>query len=201
MSPFNATASNLPFHFATSASTTAPETTASLASTPAAQTLQENLDDPDTHDWEYAVGVFFGDEPLEDTIDVWGCGHKFRQFMKEDVVAGWVQDLRYLDCQNCFEVMKLWEAEKPLEEGRAAVAKGIKRTRDEAEDLVPETTKSQPVTLRPGAKAKEVQAVTHRIDLEDDVADRGRRAWECKKCGVIYCQRCRIQWRPKGKEA
>jgi len=62
---------------------------------------EENLDDPDQHDWEY-LGMDFGGEPMDERWDVWGCAHKCRRLNQEDIHENWLR-LEDLECQNCFE--------------------------------------------------------------------------------------------------
>jgi hypothetical protein len=68
-------------------------------------TVEENLDDPDEHDWEYQ-DMDFGGEPTDERWDVWGCAHKCRRFQQEDVHERWLK-IEHLECQNCFECMNL----------------------------------------------------------------------------------------------
>lgn len=66
-----------------------------------ASTLEENLDDPEEHDWEYQ-DMDFGAEPTDERWEVWGCAHKYRRFQQEDVHEKWLK-IEHLECQNCFE--------------------------------------------------------------------------------------------------
>ena len=66
-----------------------------------ATTVEENLDDPDEHDWEFQ-DMDFGAEPTDERWDVWGCAHKCRRFSQEDVHEKWLK-IEDLECQNCFE--------------------------------------------------------------------------------------------------
>jgi hypothetical protein len=66
-----------------------------------ATVAEENLDDPDEHDWEYQ-DMDFGGEPTDERWDVWGCAHKCRRFNREDVHEKWLK-IEDLECQNCFE--------------------------------------------------------------------------------------------------
>ena len=63
--------------------------------------IEENLDDPDEHDWEYQ-DMDFGAEPTDERWDVWGCAHKCRRFNQEDIYEKWLK-AGDIDCQNCFE--------------------------------------------------------------------------------------------------
>ena len=67
--------------------------------------VEENLDDPDEHDWEYQ-DMDFGGEPTDERWDVWGCAHKCRRFNQEDIHEKWLR-LEDLECQNCFERVHL----------------------------------------------------------------------------------------------
>ena len=66
-----------------------------------ASVIEENLDDPDEHDWEYQ-DMNFGAEPTDERWDVWGCAHKCRRFNQEDIYEKWLK-AEDIDCQNCFE--------------------------------------------------------------------------------------------------
>jgi hypothetical protein len=63
--------------------------------------VEENLDDPDDHDWEYQ-NLDLGPEPMDERWDVWGCAHKCRRFERDDIHDRWL-NIEHLDCQNCFE--------------------------------------------------------------------------------------------------
>lgn len=66
-----------------------------------------NLDDPDRFDWE-AEGCDFGEEPSEETYDVWGCVCNFTRLKQQDVdLEHWMQDPKYLECMKCFESVEL----------------------------------------------------------------------------------------------
>jgi hypothetical protein len=67
--------------------------------------VEENLDDPDDHDWEYQ-NLDFGGEPTDERWDVWGCAHKCRRFKQDDIHEKWL-NIEHLDCQNCFERVHL----------------------------------------------------------------------------------------------
>jgi hypothetical protein len=67
--------------------------------------VEENLDDPDDHDWEYE-NLNFGGEPTDERWDVWGCAHKCRRFKQDDIHEKWL-NIEHLDCQNCFERVHL----------------------------------------------------------------------------------------------
>ena len=67
--------------------------------------VEENLDDPDDHDWEYE-NLNFGVEPMDERWDVWGCAHKCRRFKRDDIHEKWL-NIEHLDCQNCFEQVHL----------------------------------------------------------------------------------------------
>jgi hypothetical protein len=83
---------------------TNPPSTANV-SVQSASTVEENLDDPDEHDWEYQ-DMDFGGEPTDERWDVWGCAHKCRRFHQEDVHEKWLK-IEHLECQNCFECIHL----------------------------------------------------------------------------------------------
>ena len=65
-----------------------------------------NLDDPEMLDWE-AEDYDFGEEPIDEAFDVWGCACIFNRLTKQAVGDHWMQDLKYLDCMKCFEGIEL----------------------------------------------------------------------------------------------
>ena len=67
--------------------------------------IEENLDDPDEHDWEYQ-DMDFGGEPADERWDVWGCAHKCQRLNHGDIHEKWLR-LEDLECQNCFENVHL----------------------------------------------------------------------------------------------
>lgn len=59
-----------------------------------------NLDDPTLTNWE-ASPLDFGDEPIDESFDVWGCACTFSKLRTGDVDPRWME-LKYLDCMKCF---------------------------------------------------------------------------------------------------
>ncbi|ETN45634.1 uncharacterized protein HMPREF1541_09466 [Cyphellophora europaea CBS 101466] len=91
----------------------APSTAQDSAQAPEESTSNTvtNLDDPDPEDWE-ARSLDFGDEPVDESFDVWGCQHKFRVFNIESVPDHWVKNLDRqkglaVECMCCFKTVHL----------------------------------------------------------------------------------------------
>jgi hypothetical protein len=59
-----------------------------------------NLDDPTLLNWE-TEPLDFGNEPIDEAFDVWGCACTFTRLKKSNVDEHWM-DLQYLDCMKCF---------------------------------------------------------------------------------------------------
>jgi hypothetical protein len=141
------------------------------ANTEPAAPETENLDDPDLLDWE-AESINFGDEPNDESHDVWGCRHQFRDFEKQHIPEFWQAgvdpkesgDLE-VGCLSCFKKAKVWETkedEKPSESSTEEKAE-----KDDAEPTIPEEN-------LPKKKATTTNC-----------------AFECQLCGVIYCGTCK----------
>ena len=137
------------------------------ASTPS---LHENLDDPNEHDWE-CEDLDLGAEPVDEAWDIWGCAHRFRRFDQEDMVEKWVKPEAF-ECQTCFECVR------PHNELPARKSRKRARSNTEEREIsahtgnseVPQESSNPPVMARQRS---------------------GKLAWECKKCGVFFCQECR----------
>lgn len=72
------------------------------------QPANANLDDPNLLNWE-AEDYDFGDEPIDEAFDVWGCACTFSKLKKDAVDEHWM-DLKYLDCMKCFGEVVLFPA-------------------------------------------------------------------------------------------
>ena len=140
--------------------------------------LPENLDDPDEHLWE-CEDLELGDEPVDEAWDIWGCAHRFRRFDQENMLEKWVKP-EALECQTCFELVRPYND--------ISATKSLKKARSETEeqDLAAQTGNS------------EVPQETSNVPV---MARRrsGKLAWECKKCGVFFCQECRASIKSRHK--
>lgn len=72
-----------------------------IPTSPVTEPTTPNLDDPDLLDWE-AEDYDFGEEPVDESFDVWGCACNFSKLKKDTVDECWIQDMKYLDCMKCF---------------------------------------------------------------------------------------------------
>lgn len=84
----------------------APTTTSPAASEPQRPPVTD-LDDPATHDWQ-ATGQWFGDEPDDQELDIFGCYHHFRLFTSKEAPRSWFKGFdpagdTVLECLCCFE--------------------------------------------------------------------------------------------------
>jgi len=171
---------------ADASTTPAPETPPTSTDVPTAPEAppspppEINLDDPDEENWE-RESLDFGNEPSG--VDVWGCSHRFRCFDR-DRVQDWLR-VGAFDCQNCFEPISLEQGppageggEKEKEGGGSAAPTEEGFTGDAfcAEASGPSPSSSSP----PAHRGK-----------------RPRLAWECKKCGVLFCRPCRDKVKSK----
>lgn len=128
----------------------------------------ENLDDPDSRDWENGSDDF-GEEPSDESWDIWGCRHQFRDFEKQYIPEFWrvgvdpkqPGDLE-VGCLSCFEGAKVWET---------------KQTE------TPEDTKDD-------KKESELESSAVQT-LPEKKINKSKCAFECLYCGVVYCETCK----------
>lgn len=74
-----------------------------------------NLDDPFQHDWEGA-SLDFGEEPTDESWDIWGCRHRFEDLGKDRVPSHWLVGVDpekdtslEVECMGCFKKAKVWD--------------------------------------------------------------------------------------------
>ncbi|KEF58487.1 uncharacterized protein A1O9_06413 [Exophiala aquamarina CBS 119918] len=143
------------------------------ANTDAAATELENLDDPDAQDWENHSDDF-GEEPSDESWDIWGCRHQFRDFEKQHIPDFWLvgvdpKQLGDLEvgCLSCFEGAKVWETKQPTETAEETT----EGTKDDKEDSEPKSSPKQ--------------------NLLEKKVNKSKCAFECLYCGVVYCGGCK----------
>ena len=136
-----------------------------------------NLDDPynPAHDWE-GGDLDFGDEPSDEYWDVWGCMHKYREFVAEDIPDQWLLNLDLnrimaIECMACFKTINI----EPLKPFGPKTFEESMATRNQEADHDPEGDE--------GADVKAVRKEKRRLKKHS--------AFECKECGVIHCWWCR----------
>ncbi|KAK5223837.1 hypothetical protein LTR99_007860 [Exophiala xenobiotica] len=85
-----------------------------------------NLDDLETYDWE-AMSFDFGEEPTDETWDVWGCRHRFANFTAAAIPKFWIVGVDpakseniEVECMACFRKTKVWESGKAPLGGQAS---------------------------------------------------------------------------------
>ncbi|EXJ57690.1 uncharacterized protein A1O5_12480 [Cladophialophora psammophila CBS 110553] len=142
----------------------------------------ENLDDPEENDWENE-DMFFGEEPIDEAWDTWGCRHHFNEFGKDRIPRFWLVDFNHatdvsleIECMGCFE---------KVEVGKGEIKKaGFKEKWCHWKPSGP-TEESE----------SEAQAVVDGRTTTS--ADKSRVSFECRHCGVIYCGPCKRAARKK----
>ncbi|KAJ9607389.1 hypothetical protein H2200_008462 [Cladophialophora chaetospira] len=143
----------------------------------------ENLDDPNEFEWETRGD--FGDEPTDETWDVWGCRHHFYNLNKDRVPQFWLVGVHpttdailEIECMGCFKKTKAWDDDAELEAFK--VDHGQK-------DLGAVKTASKQRLA--DWKAKHPEPVDTDIERKKLAS---RMAVECRHgCGVIYCPSCK----------
>lgn len=149
---------------------TTGEQTTENTEAPAPET--ENLDDPALRDWE-AESIDFGDEPNDESHDIWGCRHQFRDFEKQHIPEFWQAgvdpktpgDLE-VGCLSCFKNAKVWET-KEDEQASGSSNNQMETKKDDEKPIIPEE------------------------NLPKKKTDTNHCAFECQLCGVVYCGKCK----------
>lgn len=182
-------------------STTTPHTPpleyrppAALAATPLAPVAQQapeiseqliNLDGDDQDDWE--AGEFdFGDEPIDEPWDTWGCLHHFELIQSSKMHQHWLpatndtQSLRptkHIDCLKCYKTITITE---PIVE-----SKKDDERKDSAVDVSLESagTQTTNVVEEPDKTVKKRRKNKKQGDIP--------KIFNCRRCGVVYCIGCK----------
>ncbi|KIX06285.1 uncharacterized protein Z518_04260 [Rhinocladiella mackenziei CBS 650.93] len=131
-------------------------------------TQPENLDDPDDFDWE-GQSLDFGDEPVDEAWDSWGCRHVFRDFERQYIPERWLigvnvvkdQDLE-VECMACFKKVMVWET----------------KTEEESKEKGNVAGPSTAPVMVSGTSRKEN-------------ATKATCSFECRLCGIVYCGTCK----------
>lgn len=175
---------NVPQPVAPEANSAAPTATAPATTT---ITAPENLDDPDQIDWE-VESVDFGEEPGDESWDVWGCRHHFREFGTADIPKHWLvgvdpskDEIVEVECMACFEKARL-SNNAPANKGKEGGGHGD----------------------RVGDVDKAAAAAAARKKTQKSAADKNEKqenqAFDCRLCGVVYCRSCRNAARKRIKK-
>lgn len=160
----------------------------------------DNPDDPAAHDWEY-YDIDFGDEPADESWDVWGCAHKSKRFEEEDMHEGWLQK-KDLECQTCFCLVHPHAGNVA---GGDQDSRAIKRTRSGRAIVNEGLNLAAPVETADNSQPEAAGNISRKDQGEvgktarSDQKRAGKMAWECSKCGVLFCGRCRSENRAKRK--
>lgn len=192
---------------ATEANDNGPAATEPVSDVTDAEPTLVNLDDPDNASFNWEGGELdFGDEPVDENWDVWGCQHKFSRFGVDEMPDNWFKDLDKtqdvaLECMCCRSAINV--------PGRTKVKQDLKRLKklSKRRGRSPSST----VTLRredasiEAAQTEDVEKVVAANDeARTAAAEKAREAeaaheklqkklaaYNCGSCGVIYCWGCR----------
>ncbi|ETI28226.1 hypothetical protein G647_00675 [Cladophialophora carrionii CBS 160.54] len=176
------------------------ETTSTVPTAAATEQTQrvENLDDPDEFDWE-GRDLDFGDEPLDESTDTWGCRHHFYDFDKNRIPEFWLVGVRpatdpslEIECMGCFKKTKVWDDDAELEAFR------LKFCTTDVAQLEKEALKQKLEKWKtPDADDEGDNAEARLKKLkEGSTGLKSQRAVECRHgCGVVYCQPCKKEAR------
>lgn len=149
-----------------------------------------NLDAEDQDDWQDA-SFNFGDEPIDESWDTWGCLHHFNQLHTNRMHQLWLpttidpqtqQTVRYVDCLRCYKTITL---NHPASEEKKAEAEAERK--DSGVDVRPASAQ-QGTNVTATTTESEAKSKKKRKNRKDG----GRpKLFNCAKCGVIYCVSCR----------
>lgn len=152
----------------------------------------ENLDDPDDFDWE-GRDIDFGDEPQDETWDVWGCRHHFYDLSKDRIPQFWlvgvqpaIDTVLEIECMGCFKTTKAWDDDAELEAFR------VKFYNEAAWKLDQEALKQQLAAWKAGIAEIGVNAESASSGNNGSKKLVSKLAVECRHgCGVVYCASCK----------
>lgn len=158
-------------------------------STPAVEEAFVNLDSEDADEWE-AGDYDFGDEPIDESWDTWGCMHRINPVINKNIWGAhrdWCPNTlesgrskKEIDCQRCYKTITLIDPESEVVE------------KHERKDSACDVTTS--VESQPSAESAEASNVAEQ--KEDKKKRKARKKSErpelynCAKCGIFYCLPC-----------
>lgn len=158
--------------------------------TPAAPVVEEdlqNLDDEDADEWEN--GEFdFGDEPIDESWDTWGCMHRLNPVITKNVWGAhreWIPNTidsarlaKQIDCQRCYKTIVLVEPsvekESVEKHERKDSACDVTTTVDQQQ-----ISESAAASITSEKKKRKAKKKSERPEL-----------YNCAKCGMFYCLPC-----------
>ena len=182
-------------------STTHPTDTSTAVTTATEEPLI-NLDGGDVEDWE--AGSFdFGDEPIDETWDTWGCLHHFNPIFSKTVwqtQKEWLPDTlptaptlptptKHIDCLKCYKTIAL---DEPLTEDLDKQKANGKERADSACDV---NSIDRPLVSPLVASATETAISAGQPSKKNRKKGKHRGEnpclFNCPKCGVFYCVDCK----------
>lgn len=171
--------------------TTAPPLPATQVPPEAAETFV-NLDAEDHEEWQNGE-YDFGDEPLDEPWDTWGCLHHFTPLHKNKMHEYWLpsgkhdgalQSVKQVDCLKCYKTIEISEPDLEGEKVDAA--------RKDSGVEIPSPHR-QSIGERPGsldttdASSEPGQLWKKKRNNRKD----GPKLFNCTQCGVVYCTKCK----------
>lgn len=177
---------------------------AALATTPLASAAQAsevsepliNLDADDQDDWE--AGDFdFGDEPIDETWDTWGCLHHFELVQSSKMHENWLpatdnpQALRptkHVDCLRCYRTITITDpiVEPVVEPIVEPVVKP--KTDEERKDSAVDISEEAWIAAIDAVDEPEIKVKKKRKNKKQGDLSK---LFNCRRCGVIYCVACK----------
>jgi hypothetical protein len=173
-----------------------PAATRNLALDDSATTLiipsdVRNLDDPEEYDWE-GQSVDFGDEPVDESWDTWGCRHRFCPFDKscchDRFLVGVNANINIrvdVECMGCFKKTNVWDDTAEFTKFKE-VYRGMTTADFNDETLKREWAASKTSHAKDDAANGEASK-----EAPKDKTRKGGETFVCRTCGVIFCKACR----------
>lgn len=163
-----------------------------------------NLDGSNAGDWE-AMSFDFGDEPVDESWDIWGCMHDFdtlrNKILFKDqknwlpnvhaTVASPSASTKQIECMRCYKVVLFTEEAAEIQKEQKA------ENKDQRADSACDVTTSVMVEETPNtAVSIESTPSQPQNNLETKKQKKKRLAerpkmFYCWRCGVFYCFDCK----------
>lgn len=153
-----------------------------------------NLDAEDYDEWQNGE-YNFGDEPLDETWDTWGCLHRFIPLHNNKMHHYWLptrrntvakaQIVKEVDCLRCYKTIILKEqtTEEKVETGR----------KDSGVELpCPDVRQASETQTTEGITASSAEPQQHSKKKGKNKKDtQTPKLFNCNQCGVVYCNSCK----------
>lgn len=151
-----------------------------------------NLDAESWTDWT-GSDYDFGDEPISETWDAWGCQHLFTPVHKAAIHQHWLpvssdprssKELKQIHCLKCYRAIGLGEAvvenKNPSEQANGSGNASTTTKQSPVPTSGPENAPIVAQSMKTAKKKRKGRRETTFLNL-----------FNCKICGVFYCLECK----------